>query len=456
MSDPFELTSPGAEPGDSANTPLSVGALTDWVSDLLEESIGEVWVAGEISNLRTPDSGHVYFTLKDEGATLAAVMFRGDAWRNRIRLADGQAVVVRGAITVYRARGQHQIQVTQIRGRGQGTLQERFEAMKQRLSAEGLFDADRKRDLPVFPLVVGIVTSSQAAALQDFLQIIQRRAPGLTVRVRSCRVQGEGAAEEIARAIGEFNRNPSASSLPGGTGHYADQPPPVELIVVARGGGSIEDLWAFNEEVVARAIAASDLPVVSGVGHETDFTIADFVADLRAPTPSAAAELITRDWSEWHDEVHELNRRLGRALRVRVESARARLDRLAGSYALREPARVVRQMQQRVDDLSESLRGGLVSALRNRRHQWEQLQWRWQGVDPRGRLERLRHDLSHAAEQLEVLSPRATLARGYAIIHDADGRVVKESDPSLVNQPIRVRLAQGSLDATVTDAKAGE
>src|SRR5277367_6262022 len=303
-------------PGASAQNPISITDLTATIRELLETSFDEVWVAGEISNFRAPGSGHLYFTLKDETATLSAVMFQREARRIGFALADGQAVLARGTITVYEARGQYQIQVAEIRARGQGSLQQRFEELKKRLAAENLFDLDRKRALPVFPEVIGVVTSLQGAVLQDMLRILQRRGPRIRIKVRGVRVQGTGAAEEIAAAIGAF----------GIEGN-------VDLLVVARGGGSLEDLWAFNEEPVARALAACSVPTISAVGHETDFTIADFVADLRAPTPSAAAELLTRDWAEWRQIVAKLHARLERATRQVLADHRRNLARLGSSYA---------------------------------------------------------------------------------------------------------------------------
>src|SRR5476649_1785930 len=265
-------------------------------------------------------------------------MFQREAKRIGFALEDGQAVLARGSITVYEARGQYQIQVAEIRPRGQGSLQQRFEELKRRLQAENLFALERKRELPVFPEVIGVVTSLQGAVLQDMLQILQRRAPGLRIKVRGVRVQGIGAAQEIAEAIDTFSAEMN-----------------VDLVVVARGGGSLEDLWAFNEEIVARALASCSVPTVSAVGHETDFTIADFVADLRAPTPSAAAELLTRDWTEWRQTVAKLHARLERTTRQVLGDHRRHLTRLASSYALREPRRVVRQWAQRLDDLRENL-----------------------------------------------------------------------------------------------------
>jgi exodeoxyribonuclease VII large subunit len=364
----LEIESPGA----SAQNPISVADLTATIRDLLETGIGDVWVAGEVSNFRAPGSGHLYFTLKDATATLSAVMFQREARRVGFALADGQAILARGSITVYEARGQYQIQVTEIRPRGQGSLQQRFEELKRKLAEESLFALERKRELPVFPEVIGIVTSLQGAALQDMLQILQRRAPGIRIQVRGVRVQGLGAAQEISDAIAAF----SAAKK-------------IDLLVIARGGGSLEDLWAFNEEVVARALAACEVPTISAIGHETDFTIADFVADLRAPTPSAAAELLTRDWSEWRQTVAKLQTRIERTARQVLGEHRRNLARIASSYALREPRRVVRQWAQRLDDMRENLEARVRRALQVRRHALHLLSARLEAHHPGAAISRI-------------------------------------------------------------------
>jgi len=426
-------------PGRSPRMPIAVSDLTATIRDLLEEGIGEVWVAGEISNFRAPGSGHLYFTLKDATATLAAVMFRPDAMRVGFALQDGQAVLVRGTITVYEARGQYQIQVAEVQARGRGTLQQRFEELKQRLQAENLFDLDRKRPLPVFPETIGIVTSLQGAVLQDMLRILQRRAPGIRIRVRGVRVQGPGAAEEIAEAVATFGAE--------GT---------IDLLIVARGGGSLEDLWAFNEEVVARALAASPLPTISAVGHETDFTIADFVADLRAPTPSAAAELLTRDWAEWREAVDELRARLDRTTRLVLAEHRRHLGRLASSYALREPRRVVRQWTQRLDDLRENLHAAASGAIQLHRHELQVLRTRLTAHHPAREIERRRTHLAHLAARLRTLGPQATLDRGYALVLDDKGHPVLKADPKLEGRPVRLVLAKGLAEATVGKTEPGK
>ncbi len=423
-------------PGVSAQNPISVSDLTTTIRELLETGLGEVWVAGEISNFRAPVSGHLYFTLKDETATLSAVMFVREARRVGFALADGQAVLVRGTITVYEARGQYQIQVAEIRPRGQGSLQQRFEELKLKLTAEGLFSLERKRELPVFPEVIGIVTSLQGAVLQDMLQILQRRAPGIRILVRGVRVQGIGAAQEIAEAIAAFDAEKN-----------------IDLLVVARGGGSLEDLWAFNEEVVARALAACAVPTISAVGHETDFTIADFVADLRAPTPSAAAELLTRDWNEWRETVANLHARLERTTRQVVGDHRRHLARLASSYALREPRRVVRQWVQRLDDLRENLHAATQRAVESRRQELSVLKARLASHPPAREIERRRSHLAQLAARLRTLGPQGTLDRGYALMLDAQGHPISKAKKELEGQPVRIVLSKGMVGANLTEAQ---
>jgi len=423
-------------PGESAQNPISITDLTGTIRDLLESNLGEVWVTGEISNYRAPGSGHLYFTLKDETATLQAVMFRPDARRVGFTLEDGMAVLARGSITVYEVRGQYQLQVAEIQTRGQGSLQQRFEELKRKLQAEHLFDLDRKRPLPVFPEVIGIVTSLQGAVLQDMLQILQRRGPGIRIKVRGVRVQGAGAAEEIAEAIGAFSAEGD-----------------VDLLVVARGGGSLEDLWAFNEEPVARALAACSVPTISAVGHETDFTIADFVADVRAPTPSAAAELLTRDWSEWRESVGELAVRLGRSTRQALARHRQSLEHLVSSYALREPRRVVRQWAQRLDDLRENLYALTLNTVYERKSKLRLMATRLVSHHPARELERRREHLTQMAARLRALGPQATLDRGYALVLDPAGHLVSKATKTLEGHKVEIVLSQGTIGANLTEAQ---
>ncbi len=420
-------------PGVSPQNPISVADLTSTIRDLLETGIGEVWVAGEISNFRAPGSGHLYFTLKDASATLAAVLFQREARRIGFALADGQAVLARGAITVYEARGQYQIQVAEIRPRGQGSLQQRFEELKRKLTAEGLFALERKRELPVFPETIGIVTSLQGAVLQDMLNILRRRAPGIAIQVRGVRVQGIGAAQEIAEAVGAFSAEKK-----------------IDLLIVARGGGSLEDLWAFNEEPVARALAACEVPTISAVGHETDFTIADFVADLRAPTPSAAAELLTRDWAEWREVLAKLRARLDRTARQVLGEHRRNLARLASSYALREPRRVVRQMAQRLDDLRDNLQETTRRALQVRRQELALLKTRLAAHQPAREIERRRGHLTQLAARLRTLGPQGTLDRGYALVLDQAGHPLTQARNVVEGQAVKLVLSKGTAAASIT------
>ena len=425
-------------PGASARAPISVRDLTATIRELLEENLDEVWVAGEISNLRAPGSGHLYFTLKDATATLQAVMFRTEAAKIGFALQDGLAVVARGSVTVYESRGQYQLQVAEIRTRGQGSLQQRFEELKQRLQAENLFALERKRPLPIFPERIGIVTSLQGAVLQDMRQILARRAPGIRLLVRGVRVQGTGAAQEIADAIRAFSEEQA-----------------VDLLVIARGGGSLEDLWAFNEEAVARALAACRMPTISAVGHETDFSIADFVADLRAPTPSAAAELLTRDWNDWRQAITDLSVRMERSVRQVLLGHRKHFARLASSYALREPRRVVRQMAQRLDDLRETLQDAAANSIDERKRELRVLAARLQNRHPARELERRRTHLAHLAARLRTLGPQGTLDRGYALVLDENNHAVTQPKDTRPGQAVRVVLGKGVIPATLAEAHPG-
>ncbi len=441
---------------------LSVYELTKTVRTLLEEGIGEVWVEGEISNFRRQASGHQYFTLKDDRSQLSCVWFRNAAAASGVQLADGMQVQAYGDLTVYESRGQYQLVVEVVQGRGVGALQARFEALKRRLHAEGLFDPARKQDLPAFPLTVGIVTSPTGAALQDMLNILRRRAPWMRVLVHPVRVQGQGAAVEIAGAVAEFN---AWAQDPGATSKKVD------LIVVARGGGSIEDLWEFNEEIVARAIAASALPVVSAVGHEIDFTIADFAADLRAPTPSAAAELIAPDTAALRERLDAAAEGFERELRDRIERARERLELFASGTLAKEPRRRLLDARQRLDLAQESLSRGAAGGLRvfRARLDEEGCCLRASGLQPLLDLRAqavgaLREKLGvlfcceqgkvkarlHAAEGLlRVLGPQATLERGYSITTDERGNVIRRVGDAAAGQRIVTRLGDGELSSVV-------
>ena len=444
------------EPPSDEPRVFSVSEITRTVRAVLEDEIGTVWVEGEVSNYRKQASGHQYFTLKDAQAQLACVWFaRGGSRLKQVALTDGMQVQVRGALTVYEARGQYQLNVQLVQAGGAGLLQAKFEALKRKLEAEGLFAAERKRELPGFPAVVGIVTSPTGAALRDMLHVLARRAPWLRVIVSPARVQGEGAAAEIAAGIAALNELAA----------------PPDVIVVARGGGSVEDLWAFNEEVVARAIVASAIPVVSAVGHEIDFTIADFAADLRAPTPSAAAELIAPDAAELTRELGQWATQLRRQMSAALGAQRVRLDFLARSTFFREPEQRLAAAQQRTDLAEEALRramrehlvarrqdvGALLAALRQyrpdqllalRRQHFDALRAKFQArfdearKEPKARFTRL-------AAMLRLLAPTATLARGYSITTTTDGSTIRSVTDVQRGTQIVTRLADGEVKSRV-------
>jgi len=440
----------------------SVTEVTRAVRSALEEQIGTVWVEGEISNYRKQSSGHQYFTLKDDGSQLACVLFAargGSAWRKQVPLADGMQVQVRGALTVYEARGQYQLNVQLVQAGGAGLLQAKFEALKRKLEAEGLFAAERKRPLPAFPRAIALVTSPTGAALRDMLNILARRAPSVRVVIVPVRVQGEGAAEEIAAGIEQVNR-------------FADFGiEPVDVIVVGRGGGSAEDLWEFNEEIVARAIAASELPIVSAVGHEIDFTIADFVADLRAPTPSAAAELVVPDGADIARRIAELNVHLRRHALRAIEQHRSRVAWLARGELFREPVLRLREAAQRLDlaadalqrsprELLDSARRRLAEVTATLRHHRPDQQLaiiRQQFVALRRqladrstqRLAEFRHRFAKTRDVLRVLGPEATLARGYSVTLAPDGSVITATAQAAPGATITTRVRDGSFSSEV-------
>lgn len=379
-----------AEPARYEKKILSVSEVTRLIKSSLERDFPHVWIQGEISNCKQHSSGHYYFTLKDEGAQMSAVLWRSRATALSVNLEDGMKVQVRGAITVYAPRGNYQIDVLQVLPVGIGELQLAFERLKQKLAAEGLFDASRKKPLPEFPSSIGVVTSVTGAALHDILSVLSRRFPALEVVVSPVRVQGEGAAQEIVDALREMNRY-------GG----------VEVIIVGRGGGSLEDLWAFNEEVVARAIAASAIPVVSAVGHEIDFSISDFVADLRAPTPSAAAELIVRDRVEILELLRNICYTMRQSLEDRVSTLKERMGSLVSSYSFNRPKDLFHQYAQRLDELERGL--SLASS-----HIFDRVQQHHEAL----------------YQQLQALSPRNVLSRGYAIIRKDQRPVTRAAELS--------------------------
>ncbi|HEY1208095.1 MAG TPA: exodeoxyribonuclease VII large subunit [Terracidiphilus sp.] len=435
-----------------------VRELVSQVRELIEQEWGDVWVEGEISNYRPAPSGHVYFTLKDAEAQLGVVLFRRQAMLLRFRPEDGLHVLVRGRVSVYEQRGQMQLVAETMEPVGAGSLQLAFEQLKARLKAEGLFDAERKRPLPAFPRTVGIITSPTGSVIRDFLNIVARRHSGLNVLICPVSVQGDSAPAEVEAALAELN----SSGL-------------VDVIVVARGGGSLEDLAAFNSEQVARAIAASRLPVVSAIGHETDFTIADFVADLRAPTPSAAAELITEAQHKIAEYLAEQSHRLERAARFQMLQARQRLTRLPVSRAEGRVNTLLHRLAQRLDELSLRMETAASEQLRRQQRDVADLRAAVLRHDPRQQLgaarERLAACRTHLDRSLErrvhesmarinaldarlhTLSPLAVLERGYALVVDAAGGVVRSVAQVDPGDEVTTRLADGGFISRVESKK---
>ncbi len=412
--------------------PLSVSALTARIKDLLEEQVGEVSVAGEISNFRRQASGHCYFTLKDEGSQIPCALFKGSAARLGLQPGDGVKVVAHGEVSVYEPRGAYQLIVRGLEPLGKGDLHQRFEELKKKLQAEGLFEESRKRPIPEFVERVGIITSPTGAAVRDVIHVLQRRCPRIALTVFGVKVQGEGAAEEVADAIAEMGRRD------------------FDVLLVVRGGGSLEDLWSFNEEIVARAVVASPVPVISGVGHETDFTICDFAADLRAPTPSAAAEMVSRPDADWQEDVESLGERLESAVRDVLEEKKRRIGELAGSYVFREPGKMVEMSAQRVDELAVQLQRGLGNAWRYRKQMAEVLLQRWGALRPERRVRELSLRMQAAADRLRVLGPDETLRRGYTLVQSLDGKLVRNVAAAKKQGELVVRFSDGKLGVKVT------
>ena len=420
----------------------------------IEHEYSDAWVEGEISNFRAPDSGHLYFTLKDGDAQIRVVMFRSAARLLRFRPADGIQVVVRGRVTIYEDRGELQISAEYLEPKGAGSLQVAFEQLKAKLAAEGLFSADRKKAIPSLPARIGIVTSPQAAALRDILNVLRRRHRSVNVVIYPAQVQGETAAAEVASGIRHFSRQRD-----------------VEVILVARGGGSAEDLAAFNDEGLARTVAASNVPVISAVGHETDFTILDFVCDLRAPTPSAAAELVIRSRQEVDEHAAALHERLSRAMRYRLLIMRQTLTQLAQHGAFGRMVDLIRQRQQKLDDLTHRAERAQRQLLEPMRRRWETVSATVRHYDLRLVLSGMRKELSavtgtllaamrnlllqnrvrsdRLGTALEGLSPTAILERGYALVFDASGKLVKDASRVHAGEEISARLARGEIHATV-------
>ena len=432
----------------------TVTELTARVRDLLGRNFTDIWVQGEISNCREAQSGHIYCTLKDERAQVRCVCFKNQLRGMKFRPEDGLHVTVRGSISVYESRGEYQIYVEHIEPVGLGALQLAFEQLKKRLEAEGLFAAERKKPLPLLPSRIGLITSPRGAAVRDFVRILRRRFRNVHLTVYPVRVQGEGAAGEIARAVQFFNRKL-----------------PVDVLILVRGGGSLEDLWAFNEESLARAIAGSQIPVITGVGHEADFTIADFVADVRASTPSAAAELVVQTRREFDKHIADLRETLANLLRYRVSELSRRVHELSGRRGFRRPLDLLRQQRQRADEMVSRLAGALRANLQHLHRRFTvahmrivsfdfrvkiaalRLRFEKRGAELAARSERLlrskRQRLDRLRLQLEERSPLRVLERGYAIATDATGNVLRSAEQIGVGDSIGVQLARGRLTADV-------
>jgi exodeoxyribonuclease VII large subunit len=428
---------------------LSVSELTAQVKKLLEKSVGQIWVTGEITNLRAQSSGHIYFTLKDAGAQLSCVCFRDAARESRALLADGQQVILQGDVTVYEVRGQYQLIVRQIELRGVGALQIAFEKLKLKLAAEGLFAPERKRPLPKYPQRIGLVTSPTGAAIRDVLHVVQRRNPGLEIILAPCRVQGQGAAEEIAEAIKSLNRY-NVKSKDDSTIQPFNNSTNLDLILITRGGGSLEDLWAFNEEIVARAIFESAIPVVSAVGHEIDFTIADFVADVRAATPSAAAEIITEGVFASREYVSDALDVMRQRTRQRLARAAEDFDSLTGRLARSHPRRRLNESLQRLDDLQSGLLRCVKSGARDRAVALKNLTGRFLRVSPAQLLKQRREALRQFEKRLNLLGPKQVLSRGYSITTDAaSGKVLRDAKKIVAGQKLKTRLKSGEIFSEV-------
>ena len=433
---------------------ITVSELTGLLRASIEEQFSDIWLEGEISNLRAPGSGHVYCTLKDKTSQIRAVLFRSSAVRLRFALQEGMQVIVRGRLTVYEPRGEYQIVLDTVEPKGIGALQLAFEQLKERLAAEGLFDQGKKKSIPAFPLTVGIVTSLTGAAIQDILVVLRRRWPTLHILIAPVQVQGESAGRQIAEALVGLNELGS-----------------VDVIIVGRGGGSSEDLWSFNEEIVVRAIAASHVPVVSAVGHEVDMTLADFVSDFRAPTPSAAAEVVVPVLAEIVERLRELKVRTGQVMLRRCDSERQRLD--ASIRGVIDVRFRLQEASQRTDDMVDRLREMVQQLLTSWRERVYEVQRDLSDLNPilaikqglatipqfskrlegqMGVIMAQHHHRVHATlAQINTLSPLAILGRGYSILHMVPtGQVLHRAKDVGVGQELEVQLASGRLNCVVT------
>jgi len=459
MTQDFEFTAPPfAQDERDIYTPSRINREA---RTLLERGFGSVWLEGEISNLSRPTSGHWYFSLKDDSAQLRGAMFRQRNLLVNFTPKDGLRVLVRGRISLYEARGDYQFLAEVMEDAGEGALRRQFEQLKTKLAALGLFSGEHKKPLPTLPKRIGVITSPTGAAIRDVLHILKRRFASIPVLIYPTPVQGTGAAEQISAAI-----------------RLADQRQECDVLILARGGGSLEDLWSFNEEVVAHAIYECTIPLITGIGHEVDFTIADFVADVRAPTPSGAAELVVPDRQTWLQDLHGLQRRLQAGLKRILTTQSTHVLRLHRRLNQLHPGVQLRQRAQRLDEFEQRLIRSLRMHLIQLRHQLQTQTARLQGHSPelqltqsRNRFEQLHHRLINSwqeerqrlhnrlnmsAKTLHTLSPLATLTRGYAIVSDAQGRSLSDTQTVSIGESINARLSKGQITATITNIKLDE
>jgi exodeoxyribonuclease VII large subunit len=420
--------------GDSGARAESVSEFTRRVKVLLEGGVRPGWVRGEVSNLRAQASGHVYFSLKDAGAQVSAVLFRGDAARQAVQLRDGQQVVVYGQVSVYEARGQYQLVVRAVIEDGVGRLQQEFERLKRRLADEGLFAAEKKRAIPAMPVTVGFITSPTGAAVQDFMRILTRRGWRGRLVVLPAKVQGDGAAAEmiamleLAQELGIF-----------------------DLLVIGRGGGSLEDLWAFNEEPLVRAVAGCTVPVISAVGHEIDFTLCDFAADVRAETPSGAAELISSMFIQCAERTAQAAAAMATAGEGAVEDAAARLDHARSRLRLLTPAAQIEQGFLRLDDFSNRLASALRATVQRRHQQLGEIRARLAHRSPETRVQLGSHQLLSLYKRLQAASPASVLHRGFAIVRDAQGQPVARRAAIRAGQQLSAEFSDGSVKVSAEE-----
>ena len=425
---------PRNQEADSPRHIYQVTELTRLICSTLEEQFGPLQIEGEISNFRKQSSGHLYFTLKDATSQIASVFFRGDQVKMKFTPRDGQLVRIIGELTVYERKGQYQVRVRHIEAAGKGALLEQLEERKRKLATEGLFDPKRKKAIPRLPLKIGIVTSPTGAAIRDVLQVATRRFPNLHILLAPVKVQGEDAAKQIAKAI-----------------HFLDLRGDMDVLIVGRGGGSLEDLWCFNEEVVVRAITEATVPIITGIGHEIDTTLSDLAADVRAATPSAAAEQAVRPLEDWSEELRGYSRRLYHLLEQQLQAMKLRVSTAAGSYVFREPKNIVLQHRQNMESQSTNMRQILSSRLQQHHQLLDEsalLITHRMGV----RTDRRRQDLVRLEAQLRALSPQAVLDRGYSITRNAQGEIIRNAIRATPGETIFSRLAKGTLEATITQA----